>query len=79
MKNSHSIHAKKMIAPIVITVITVFYFMVYFGVLIFEVREIPWIILLGVVPLGFAAAMIYVCMQRINEIKSGEEDDLSKY
>ena len=79
MKNSHSIHVKKLIAPIVITVITVLYFMVYFGGIIFEVREIPWVILLGVVPLGFAAAMIYVCMQRIREIESGEEDDLSKY
>jgi tRNA U38,U39,U40 pseudouridine synthase TruA len=31
------------------------------------------------VPLAFSAVMIYVCLQRINEIKKGEEDDISKY
>jgi hypothetical protein len=35
--------------------------------------------LLGIIPLVLSAVMIYVCVQRINEIKGGEEDDLSQY
>ena len=27
----------------------------------------------------FSAVMIYVCVERINEIRKGEEDDISKY
>ena len=38
-----------------------------------------WKFLLGVIPLALAAAMIYVCIERIKEIRSGEEDDLGKY
>ena len=77
--NNHCTHVKKMIAPIVITVIAVIYYMFYFGIIIFEVRNTPWLILLGIVPIGLAVAMIYVCIQRIREIENGEEDDLSKY
>ena len=69
---------KKMIAPIIITIIFIIYFVVYFGVIISEVTG-ALKILLGVVPLALAAVMIYVCIQRINEIKGGDEDDLSKY
>lgn len=69
---------KKMIAPIIITILFVLYFVIYFAVIISEVTGIMKI-LFGVVPLALAAVMIYVCIQRINEIKGGDEDDLSKY
>lgn len=69
---------KKMIAPIIITILFVLYFVIYFAVIINEVTGIMKI-LFGVVPLALAAVMIYVCVQRINEIKGGDEDDLSKY
>ena len=69
---------KKMIAPIIITILFVLYFAIYFAVIINEVTGIMKV-LLGVVPLALAAVMIYVCIERINEIKKGEEDDLSKY
>ena len=36
-------------------------------------------VLLAVIPVILGATMIGVCIQRINEIKGGEEDDLSKY
>ena len=35
--------------------------------------------LLGIVPLAVCALAVYVLVQRIREIKSGEEDDLDQY
>ena len=71
-------HKKKMIAPIFVTVLVVLYYILYFCLLI---NIIPGVVkvLFGIIPLIFAGLMIYVCMQRIKEIKGGEEDDLSKY
>ena len=71
-------HRKKMIAPIVVTVIMVLYYIVYFGFLISLLDGI-WKYVLGIIPLVFSGIMIYVCIERINEIKKGEEDDISKY
>jgi len=71
-------HKKKMIAPIIITVIVILYYIAYFGFLISLLDGI-WKYVLGVIPLVFSAIMIYVCIDRINEIKKGEEDDLSQY
>lgn len=72
------LHHKKMIAPIVITVIVVLYYGVYFGLLL-TLLDGFWKYLLGIVPLVLAVVMIAVCLERIKEIRSGEEDDLSKY
>ncbi len=69
---------RKMIAPVVITVLVVIYYMVYFGILIY-LLDTAWVLLLGIIPLALAATMIWVCIQRIKEIRSGEEDDLGKY
>ena len=71
-------HGKKMIAPIIITVIMILYYIAYFGFLLSLLDGI-WRYLLGVIPLVFSAIMIYVCIERINEIKKGEEDDISQY
>jgi hypothetical protein len=38
-----------------------------------------WKYVLGIIPLIFSIVMVYVCIERINEIKKGEEDDISKY
>lgn len=69
---------KKMIAPIVVTILMIAYYIVYFGFLITLVSGI-WKYALGIIPLAFSAVMIKVCIERINEIKKGEENDLSKY
>ena len=69
---------KKMIAPIVVTVLMVLYYIVYFGFLITLVPGL-WKYALGIIPFGFSVAMVKVCVERINEIKKGEEDDISKY
>ena len=67
-----------MIAPIVVTAILVLYYAVYFGFLITLVSGI-WKYLLGIIPLIFSAVTVKVCIERINEIRKGEEDDISKY
>ena len=67
-----------MIAPIVVTVIMIIYYAVYFGFIIYAVDDV-WKWLFGIVPVAFAALMIKVCIDRIKEIKKGEEDDLSQY
>ena len=71
-------HGKKMIAPIVVTVLMVLYYIVYFGLLISVVEGI-WKYVLGILPLVFAVVTVKVCIERIQEIKKGEEDDLSQY
>ncbi|MBQ3707401.1 MAG: hypothetical protein II889_05755 [Clostridia bacterium] len=75
MKN----HRRKMIAPIIITVLVILYFIAYFGLLIYLVENPVLKLLLGIIPALLAAVMIYVCIQRIKEIKGGEDDDLSQY
>jgi ABC-type multidrug transport system permease subunit len=74
MKNK----TKKMIAPIVITVLITSYYFIFFGIIINIVNNF-WSIFLGIIPLIFAIAMIFVCIERIREIQGGEEDDISKY
>ena len=69
---------KKMVAPIVVTILMIAYYIVYFGFLITLVSGI-WKYALGIIPLAFSAVMVKVCIERINEIKKGEENDLSKY
>ncbi len=77
---SMSDHGKKMIAPIIITVLIVLY---YIGIisLFMAVNEISITVkfLLSVIPLAAVGVLINVLISRIEEIRSGEEDDLSKY
>ena len=72
------LYKNKMIAPIVISVIIILYYVVYFGILIALLYG-AWKWLLGIIPLALSAVMLKVCIERIKEIKKGEEDDLSKY
>ena len=70
--------SKKMLAPILVTVFVVLYYIAYFGFLISLLNGI-WKYALGIIPFVLSIVMIKVCMERIHEIKKGEEDDLSKY
>ena len=72
------LHTKKMIAPIVVTILFILYYVIYFGVLIALLSGL-WKYLLGIMPLAFAAVTVKVCIERIQEIKKGEEDDISQY
>ena len=69
---------KRMTAPIVVTVIIVLYYAIYFGFLITLLDGI-WKYALGIIPIIFSAVRVTVCIERISEIKKGEEDDISKY
>ena len=72
-------HMKKMIAPITITVILIIYYILYFAFIMFLVKGLLLKLLIGIIPIVFGVAMIYVCIERIKEIQGGEQDDLSKY
>lgn len=71
--------SNKMVAPIIITVFLV----IYLGLFFWGWSYIPgpfWVRILGIiVPLGLIGVSIFVLVERIREIRSGEEDDLSKY
>ena len=69
---------KKMIAPIVVTVIITAYYVLYFSFLL-SLFDGFWKWALGIIPLALIGVMIYVCIERIQEIRKGEEDDISKY
>ena len=69
---------KGYIAPIIVTVILLLYFILYFGFLIAVLPSV-WKYVLLLFPIAFAGVLVYVCIQRIKEIRSGEEDDLGKY
>ena len=70
---------KKYLAPIVISVLMIIYFIVYFGFIVMLISNTVLKILVGTVPAIFAGIMIFVLIERIKEIRSGEEDDLGKY
>ena len=73
-----NLHKRKMIAPIVVSVVMVLYYVVYFGLLMSLLGGVlRWIF--GIVPLIFSVITVKVCIERIKEIKEGEEDDISKY
>ena len=54
------------------------YYVVYFGFLIALLPGV-WKYVLGLLPLALSGVMVKVCIERIQEIKKGEEDDLSQY
>ena len=70
----------KVIAPIVVAIIMIIYFILYFAFVMYIIEPNLWMIILGaIIPLALSITMICVAIQRIKEIRKGEEDDLSKY
>ena len=74
-----SSHGKKMIAPIIITILFLLYLVVYGMLLIKAAMAEPQAILLGRPLVLLGIGMVYTLFTRIREIRSGEEDDLSNY
>ena len=72
-------HKEKMVAPVVVTVLMILYYGFYFGLLVYLMDQMILKIVFGIIPLVFAALIIGVCVQRIHEIRGGEEDDLDQY
>lgn len=73
-------HARKMTAPIVITVLFLLVFLAY-GLLYISMDALPpgLRILMAIGMLALAVALVVVLIGRIREIKGGEEDDLGNY
>lgn len=74
MKNKN----KKYIAPIIVSIFIVAYYLFFFSILITEIDGF-WKYILGIVPIFLSIAMTRVCLDRIKEIREGEDNDLSKY
>jgi hypothetical protein len=72
-------HRKKMIAPVVITAVFVLTMLVL-AVILIGVSGLNSTNILFVIPLmALGIGMIKTLKSRIEEIRSGEEDDLSNY
>ena len=73
-------HRKKMVAPFIIAGILIVHY-VAIAAVFFILPEIPAAakVLLAVIPLALAGVAFAMLLERIREIRSGEEDDLSKY
>lgn len=72
----------KIILTILITALMLLFAVFYFGTTIFftsadGIRILPIILLL--IALGIGGAIIYNMIERIKEIKGGDENDISKY
>ena len=77
MKNKE--HRKKMLAPVLITVVFLVYLIGY-GIALAVTTDWSPIMLLVAVPLiALGIGMIYTLKSRIKGIWSGEEDDLGNY
>ena len=72
-------HTKKMIAPVIITIIFILYYIIFF--VLCAIIPLPLFIRLPfvLIPLLLTGVCLYVLRERIKEIRSGEEDDLGKY
>ena len=72
-------HRLTMVATIVITVILVLYYIGFFAGCVLLPIPFGLKLLFGLVPLLLTGVCVFVLVERIREIRSGEEDDLSKY
>ncbi|MBR1814356.1 MAG: hypothetical protein IJ773_11095 [Lachnospiraceae bacterium] len=70
---------KKMIAPIVITAFFILYLIVYVVLVIRVAVFEPLLIMLAIPLVLLGGGLVYVLLERLNEIKKGEDDDLSNY
>jgi hypothetical protein len=70
---------KKIIAPVIITILLLVYLATYLWGWS-HITAPSWLRAIGlIVPVCLMGVSIYVLIERIKEIRSGEEDDLSKY
>ena len=72
-------HTKKVIAPVVITVLLLLYLVFYLSIGISLPIPMQYKVISILVPLALMGVSVYVLYERIKEIRSGEEDDISQY
>jgi len=74
-----SMKFKKIVAPIIITLLLLIYLATYLWGWS-HIMVSSWLKAIGlIIPISLMGVSIYVLLERIKEIRSGEEDDLSKY
>ena len=67
----------RLVAPIIITALLLLY---YAGFFILTPALSLWSrLLLGVAPLALMGVSVFVLVERVREMRSGEEDDLDRY
>ena len=68
------------IAPIVVAVLVVLYF-IFYGYMATVIDGMPFVarIVFMAIPVVMIIVMIYTLIGRIKEIRKGENDDLGKY
>lgn len=71
---------KKIITPVIITLLLIVGLLIYFK-FITSLKNLPLVVLIfiAIVIIGSIVISIGVLVERINEIKKGELDDISKY
>jgi fatty acid desaturase len=74
-----SSHGKKMLAPVIITIVFLLYLLIYGALLAQVVLAEPLVLILAIPLILLGIGMVYVLFARIREIRSGEEDDLDNY
>jgi len=72
-------HQKKMVAPIIVTCLLSAYLLAYVYVAVTVPMTVILKVLIGLASAALFGTSIYVLIQRIKEIRSSEEDDLSQY
>ena len=70
---------KKIIAPVVITVLVLLYLIIFVVSLLTTTQFHPAMTFFLIPVLAVGLGMIHVLRERIQEIKGGEEEDLSDY
>jgi hypothetical protein len=72
-------HSGKIIAPVIITILLVLYLGFFLLTWLFNPFSLTIKIIGTLIPLALIGISVYVLVERIKEIRSGEEDDLSQY
>ena len=73
-------HTKKIIPPVIITVICILYLVIYAFLMLISIIVLNIIgLIFALIAIGGIVLSIYTLVERIEEIRNGEEDDLSKY
>ena len=73
------IHTKKMIAPIIIVFLNLAYYIAFAVFFVKFATPLIFKLIGTIVPAAVSAAFIWVLVERIKEIKGGEEDVLGNY
>lgn len=73
------IQTKKVIAPVIIILIVCLYYISIVTCFILFNMPLFVIVMMSFISIIITILLIYVLIERIQEIKKGEEDDLSQY